>query len=321
MSEPDPREPPGDEAPPALSAAMRLALDQLERLAPLESPVLVTGERGAGKGRFARWLHERSARAAGPLVVAACGGQPTAQLEQVLFGTERRAGFINRTFTSPGRLDEAAGGTLVLDEVSELPLEMQAKLERALGERAVRLVGAHRDRPIDVRVVATTHLDLATEVAAGRFRQSLFNLLRQSELRVPPLRERREDIVPLARQLTLRAAGRHGLPVAGFTAAAADQLLVHLWPGNVRELQAAVEHAVVVAVGARFDAGDLPADVREARALAPVPAPSGTLAEVERAHILATLAAHNGHRARTAQALGIGEATLYRKLRDYRVVG
>jgi DNA-binding NtrC family response regulator len=194
---------------------------------------------------------------------------------------------------------------------------MQVKLLRALQEREVRRVGENRARPVDVRIVAATNRDLAAEVAAGRFRQDLFYRLRVIELRVPPLRERPEDVLPLARLFLAETARRMGRKVTGFTPRAADQLLRHEWPGNVREVQNAVEHAVALCAGSRVDAGDLP---EELRAAPPRPRPAGRtrkLEDVEREHIVAAVEAAGGNRTRAASELGIGLATLKRKLKRY----
>ncbi len=199
---------------------------------------------------------------------------------------------------------------------------MQVKLLRVLQEREFRRVGENRTRHVDVRVLAATHRDLAGEVAAGRFRQDLYYRLRVIEIRIPPLRERREDILPIARQVLTDTASRMKLAITAFTPAAADQLLRWGWPGNVRELQNVVERALVLAQGKRIEVEDLPDEVRrsEPGIGSPGVAPtSHTLAEVERGHILGVLDAAGGNRTKAAAMLGIGPATLFRKLKEYRV--
>jgi DNA-binding NtrC family response regulator len=194
---------------------------------------------------------------------------------------------------------------------------MQVKLLRALQEKEIRRAGENRSRPVDVRVVAATNRNLAEEVAAGRFRQDLYYRLRVIELRVPPLRERLEDVLPLARVFLAETARRMGRKVTGFTPRAADQLLRYEWPGNVREVQNAVEHAVALSAGARVDAEDLP---EELRAAMPRPRPAGrtrALEDVEREYILAAVESAGGNRTRAAADLGIGLATLKRKLKRY----
>jgi two-component system, NtrC family, response regulator HydG len=182
-------------------------------------------------------------------------------------------------------------------------------------------VGESRNRKVNVRVLAATNRNLADEVAKGSFRHDLYYRLRVIEIRVPPLRERRCDVVPLARRFLAEAAARFDRPVEGLTPAAADQLVRYDWPGNVRELENAIERAVALALGPRIDLEDLPEEVRQARPTIPPANGSRRLADVERALILETLAASDGNRARTAETLGIGEATLYRKLKQYDAAG
>jgi DNA-binding NtrC family response regulator len=194
---------------------------------------------------------------------------------------------------------------------------MQVKLLRALQEREVRRVGENRNRAVDARVVAATNRDLVAEVHAARFREDLYYRLRVIELKVPPLRERREDILPLARAFLSTIAARTGRKVTGFTPGAANQLVRHAWPGNVRELENAVERAVVLARGTRVTEEDLPEEVGLALPAAPAPGEARSLAEVEREYILAVLRAEGGHKGKAAARLGIGTATLYRKLKEY----
>ncbi len=194
---------------------------------------------------------------------------------------------------------------------------MQAKLLRVLQEKEVRRVGENQSRKVDVRVVAATNRNLAAEVVAGRFRQDLYYRLRVIELRVPPLRERRDDILPLARLLLAEATERLGRRVSGLSPDAADQLLRYSWPGNVRELGNAIERAVALCEGSRVERDDLPEEVRAAPpSLLPGDSPR-TLEAMEREYILAVLARNGGNRARTAEQLAIGVATLYRKLKQY----
>jgi len=291
-------------------------VDLAQRAARSEATVLVIGESGTGKERVARLVHEESARAGGPLVAISCAALTESLLEAELFGHARGA-FTGATHERVGLLEAAAGGTLFLDEIGEMPLGMQAKLLRALQEREVRRVGENANRAIDVRVVAATNRPLAEEVAAGRFRKDLYYRLRVVELTVPPLRERREDILPMARVFLVDAARQQGRPAPGLEAEVADQLQRHGWPGNVRELRNAMERVVALSRGTRVELEDLPEDVRVAL---PVPALTGevrTLETVEREYILAVLAHNGGNRTRTAQELGIGATTLYRKLKSY----
>jgi DNA-binding NtrC family response regulator len=300
------------------SEAMRRVVDLARRVGQVDSTVLVTGESGVGKERVARLIHDSSARTAGPFVAINCGAVPEGLLGSELFGHARGA-FTGAAQDRPGLFEAAHGGTLFLDEIGEVPPAMQVKLLRVLQEREVRRVGENKDRKVDARVVAATNRDLAAEVHAARFRQDLYYRLRVIEIRVPPLRERRDDILPLARTFLVEAGGRLGRKVGGFSPAAAQQLVRHDWPGNVRELENAVERAVVLARGHRIDVDDLPEEVGLAL---PVEAAVGSvrpLREIERDYIAAVLRANDGNRARTARQLGIGAATLYRKIKEYRL--
>jgi two-component system, NtrC family, response regulator HydG len=300
------------------SEEMRRVVDLARRVGQVDSTVLVTGESGVGKERVARLIHDASTRTAGPFVAINCGAVPESLLESELFGHARGA-FTGATQDRPGLFEAAQGGTLFLDEIGEVPPAMQVKLLRALQEREVRRVGENRNRKVDVRVVTATNRDLAAEVHAARFRQDLYYRLRVIEIRVPPLRERRDDILPLARTFLLEAGKRLGRKITGFSPAAAQQLVRYDWPGNVRELENAVERAVVLAQGHRIDADDLPEEV--GRALPGVAAAGSvrTLQEIERDYIAAVLRANDGNRTRSAQQLGIGAATLYRKIKEYRL--
>jgi two-component system response regulator HydG len=298
----------------AVSRAMAELLEATMRLAPLETTILVTGETGVGKERIAKLLHEGSRRREGAFVAVNCGAIPESLLESDLFGHVRGA-FTGAATDRIGLFEAARGGTLFLDEVGDVSPSMQLKLLRVLQERTIRRVGETRERAIDVRIVAATHRDLAVCVANGSFRRDLFYRLQVIELRVPPLRDRPDDILPLARVLLADVAARFERAVPELSEGAADRLLRHPWPGNVRELENAMERAVALARSARIEATDLPLDAQAAQLL--VPAPPVTLAAVERAHILAVLARNEGHRERTALQLGIGSATLYRKLKAY----
>jgi len=300
----------------AQSAAMKKALGLARRLAKVDSTVLVTGESGVGKERIARVIHDESSRLGRPFVAINCGAVPENLLESELFGHAKGA-FTGASQERAGLFEAASGGTLLLDEIGEVSPAMQVKLLRVLQEREVRRVGENKTRSVNVRLLAATNRDLSAEVNAGRFRQDLLYRLRVIEIKVPPLRERREDILPLARTF-LKAAGeqthRRNLRLSP---QAAQQLVRYGWPGNVRELQNAVEHAVVLSSGDRIELEDLP----EALTLAPPstlgPDDARTLDEVEREYIIWVLRAHGGNRAKAAQQLQIGTATLYRKLKQY----
>lgn len=295
------------------SRAMRGLVDLALRIAQVETTVLITGESGSGKECVARLVHRASRRSAGPFLAVNCGAITETLLESELFG-HARGSFTGALADRTGIFEAANGGTLLLDEVSEVPPAQQVKLLRVLQEREVRRVGECRVRPIDVRVLAATNADLAREVREGRFRKDLFYRLNVVELRVPALRERREDILPLARRLLADAARRQGSPAAALDPCLEEELLRHPWPGNVRELENAMERAAALAEGSLVRGLPL-----EARPGAP-PLPGGrarTLAEVERDYILAVLDANGGNQTRTALQLDIGSATLYRKLKAY----
>ncbi len=304
----------------ARSPAMEKVLDLARRVASVDSTVLITGESGVGKERIARMIHDESPRAGGPFVAINCGAVPESLLESELFGHARGA-FTGASQDRAGLFEAAHGGTILLDEIGEVPPPMQVKLLRTLQEREVRRVGENKNRAIDVRVLAATNRDLAADVHAARFRQDLYYRLRVVELRVPPLRDRRDDILPLARLFLADAARRTGRKVDSFTPQAAHQLVRYAWPGNVRELENAVERAVVLARGHRVDVEDLPDEVGLALPGAPAPTEVRPLAEVEREYILAVVKANGGNRARAAEQLAIGTATLYRKLKQYEVAG
>jgi transcriptional regulator with PAS, ATPase and Fis domain len=295
---------------------MKRVLDVARRAAKVDSTVLLTGESGVGKEMLARLIHEESLRAAGPFVAINCAAVPDNLLESELFGHVRGA-FTGATQDRLGLFEAANGGTLFLDEVGDVSVSTQVKLLRAVQEREIRRVGENRNRPVDVRIVAATNRNLADEVAAGRFRQDLYYRLRVVEILVPPLRNRREDILPLARSFLLEGAHRLGRRVSGFTAEAADQLLRYNWPGNVREIHNVVERAIVLTDKDRIGIEDLPEEIRFARPGAFVSEGVRSLNEIEREYILAVLHSNGGNQAKTAQQLQIGTATLYRKLKQY----
>ena len=300
----------------ARSAGMRRALDLARRVSKVDSTVLVTGESGAGKEGLARLIHDESARAGHPFVAINCGALPEALLESELFGHTRGA-FTGATQDRAGLFEAANGGTLLLDEIGDVPLPMQVKLLRTLQEREVRRLGENKSRPIDVRIVAATNRDLAADVISGRFRQDLYYRLRVIELRVPALRERKEDILPLARLFLGEASQRLARKIEGIAPEACQKLARYEWPGNVRELQNAIERAVVVAAGARVESDDLPDEVQAAMPEALLTKGVRSLEDMEREYILAVLAESGGSRAKAASMLKIGTATLFRKLKQY----
>src|SRR5207344_3628110 len=263
------------------SPAMLRTLDLARRVARVDSTVLITGESGAGKERIARFIHDESARTAGPFLAINCAAVPETLLESELFG-HARGSFTGASQDRAGLFEAANGGTLLLDEIGDVPPSMQVKLLRVLQEREVRRVGENRARTINVRVLAATNRDLLADVHGARFRQDLYYRLRVVEVVVPPLRERRDDILPLARQLLASAAKRMGRKAPALAPDAANLLLRYTWPGNVRELENALERAVVLVRSDRIGVDDLPTEVGSAPLAGPAAGTIRTLAEVER---------------------------------------
>jgi two-component system, NtrC family, response regulator HydG len=305
----------------AQSQAMAKVVDLARRVAKVDSTVLITGESGSGKERIARLLHDESTRAAGPFIAVNCGAITETLLESELFGHARGA-FTGATGDRPGLFEAASNGTLLLDEVGEVSPGMQVKLLRALQEREIRRVGENKSRRVDVRIVAATNRDLAHGVAGGAFRQDLYYRLKVVELHVPPLRDRRDDILPLARVLLAEAALRMKRKISALAPSAVDQLLRYAWPGNVRELENTMERAVALARGNRVELEDLPEEIRQAFAM-PVATQGAVrpLDEIEKEYIIAALEINGGNQTRTAEQLRIGSATLYRKLKSYGTLG
>ena len=298
---------------------MQKVLDIAQRVTQVDSTVLITGESGVGKERIAEFIHAASAHSGGPFLAVNCRAVPENLLESELFGHVRGA-FTGATQDRPGLFEAAQGGTLFLDEIGDISPGMQVKLLRALQQYEIRRVGENQTRRIDVRVLAATNQDLLHAVEQEHFRRDVYYRLRVVEIRMPPLGERRQDILPLAREFLASAVHSQNRKITGFTPRAADQLLRYTWPGNVRELHNALEGAVVLANGSRLEVEDLPEEVRQAL---PGPASSGptrSLADVEREYILAVLDANEGNQTRTSAQLQIGTATLHRKLKRYQAL-
>jgi two-component system response regulator HydG len=300
--------------------AFRQALDTLRLAAPTSATVLLQGESGTGKELAARLLHDLSPRAGGPFVPIHCSAIPETILESELFGYERGA-FTGAAARKEGRFERAHGGTLFLDEVGDMSPGVQVKLLRVLQDGVVERLGGTQPVKVDVRLVTATNRDLAAEVKAGRFREDLFYRLDVVAVRLPSLRERREDIPLLASAFLRRLAAENGKAIAGFAPAALAALEAYDWPGNVRELLHAVERAVVLTRSDTVDVGDLPEAVRMARPGAgPVGAPAVTvpigtpLEEVERLVIRETLRHTRGDKNLAARLLGVAARTIYRKL-------
>lgn len=307
----------GADAVVAKSRGMRRLLDVAARVAGSDVTVLITGESGTGKERVAHFIHEHSSRATGPFLAVNCGALPESLLESELFGHVRGA-FTGAAADKKGLFEAAARGTLLLDEIGETSAAVQVKLLRALQERSVRPVGATKDVHVDTRIIAATNRDLEVMVQEGKFRKDLYYRLHVVSLNVPPLRARREDILPLARQFTERACAEYCRRPCSFDAEVPDLLVSYSWPGNVRELASAIERAVLLAESKpMIEPCDLPPEIREQTPSRATPGDPLTLAELERRHILATLERLAGNKLATASALGIGVNTLRRRLRRY----
>ncbi|HEX8073248.1 MAG TPA: sigma-54 dependent transcriptional regulator [Pyrinomonadaceae bacterium] len=298
---------------PAMREAVRLA----DRVARTDANVLVTGESGAGKDALAVYVHRRSRRAAAPLVKIDCAALPAALLEAELFGFERGA-FTGATQAKPGRLEAAHKGTLVLDEIAHLTPDAQAKLLRVIERREFERLGGRRTVRVDARLVALTNVDLDDAVRRRAFRPDLFYRLNVVRIEVPPLRERAEDVAPLARHFLRLFAVKHGRRARQLSADALVLLAAYDWPGNVRELAHVLERAVIVAEGERVEVEALPEAVRAAAALRRRRARRLTLAELEAEYIAETLAALGGNKSAAARALGISRKNLYEKLARYK---
>jgi two-component system response regulator HydG len=305
----------------AESTTMQELMKRVARFAPSDAPVAVLGETGTGKEVVARLLHQNSPRAAAPFVAVNTAALPLDLLESELFG-HRRGAFTGADSSRRGLFEEAHGGTLLLDEMGEMPLALQAKLLRVLQDGEVRRVGENRPVAVDVRVMCATHRQLRDLVRQGTFREDLYFRLKVLEVHVPPLRERTADIMPIARQM-LRQERRQ---LGGFSARASERLLGYSWPGNIRELHNVVRHGAALATGPDIEERDLPLELHESHTKPPVavlPSPKGdspgplALADVEREHLLRVLELCEGSMTEAAALLQIGRNTLWRKLRQY----
>ena len=299
----------------ARSQAMQVLLKRAARFAQSDAPIAILGETGTGKEVVARVVHANSPRAQRPFVAVNVAALPTELLESELFGHGKGA-FTGAAVARRGLFEEADGGTLFLDEIGEMSLPLQAKVLRALQDGELRRVGENQSFSVDVRVVCATHRNLRERVASGQFREDLFYRLKVLALEVPPLRERQEDILPLARHFLTQ----ENTSAIGFAPSAAERMLRYPWHGNVRELENVVKHGAALASGQEIVIADLPEELLTDR-----PAPSSraapttpfrTLAEVEREHILRVLDACGGSQSEAARVLGVARNTLWRKLRS-----
>ena len=297
----------------AQSAAMRPVLDMISRVGPSDANVLITGENGTGKGLVAQTLHSSSLRSTRPLLTVNTGGLAEGIFESELFGHVKGA-FTDAKTDRVGRFEMADGGTLFLDEIANISQALQGKLLRTLETGEFERVGSSKSRRVDVRVFSATNADLHAAVDEGRFRQDLLFRLNTIELRLPPLRDRREDIPPLAAHFLRQHAGHYRKAISLFDEGAMKALLAHTWPGNVRELDHAVERAVLMAEGETIRATDLGLrGVREAS----LRLEEMSLEDVEALLIKKALARFNGNVSHAANALGLSRSALYRRLQRY----
>ena len=304
----------------ARSAGMKNVLDLVRRAAASDTPVLLAGESGTGKELLARALHDGGPRRSGPFLAVNCSAIPETLLESQLFG-HRRGAFTDAREDRRGLLLEARGGTVLLDEIGDMPVSLQGKILRALQEKEVHPIGAPVPVKIDVRIVAATHRDLEALVGEGRFRHDLYYRLNVITVRVPPLRERMEDLVPLIAHFLEKHGRRLGRSGCTLSPEALEALRRHHWPGNARELENAIERALVLGRDDVLWIEDLPETVRQ-RPTWPTYLPGGSsrpLSEVERDHILKTLREMRGNKAAAARLLGLDRKTLYRKLELYGI--
>ncbi|MBX7117406.1 MAG: sigma-54 dependent transcriptional regulator [Gemmatimonadaceae bacterium] len=315
------RERRGAGAPIGQNRAWLEVLRLAEAVAPTESTVLVTGESGTGKEVVARYIHDLSARADQTFQSINCGALPEGLLESELFG-HVKGSFTGAVRDKQGLFAAAAGGTFFLDEIGETTPATQVKLLRVLQHREVIPVGATEPMPIDTRLIAATNRDLEEEIKRGAFRRDLFYRLNVISVHLPPLRERRDDILLLAEAFLQRAAEQRGEAPRRLGDDAAESLLAYAWPGNVRELENALERAVILSPSGTIGVGALPERVTERRSeplVAERATPNPTLETIERAYILFVLQAEAGNKTRAAEVLGIDPSTLHRKLARYGV--
>ncbi|WP_437746367.1 sigma-54 dependent transcriptional regulator [Sorangium sp. So ce302] len=308
----------------AKSPPMQVIFKTIAKVADYKTTALITGESGVGKELVARAIHRRSSRRGGPFVAVNCGAIPENLLESELFGYKRGA-FTDAVNDRAGLFEQANHGTLLLDEIGELPLPLQVKLLRVLQEETLRRLGDSKDIKVDVRILAATHRDLMAETQAGRFREDLFYRINVLPIAIPPLRERREDIPILMDHFLARNNARFGINIRGFEPEARRLLLEYRWPGNVRELENTVERAMVLCEGERIGEADLPERIREARDPIQMQLTSGELSikktsrVIEEILIRRALQKTKGNRTKAAEVLEISHRALLYKIKDYRI--
>lgn len=300
----------------ARSPGMREAARLAERVSSTDTNVLITGESGAGKDLLAAYIHWKSPRAAQPLVKIDCATLPGELLEAELFGYERGA-FTGASEPKPGRLEAAQKGTVVLDEIAHLSTDAQAKLLRVIETREFERLGGRKTIKLDTRLIALTNVDLAAAVKAGRFREDLFYRLDVIHIRVPPLRERKEDLSKLIQHFLKHYSAKHGRNVERVSAPALAILQSYDYPGNARELANIIERAVIVANGKRLEEHDLPPGLNAAVSARRQKEKPPSLAELEASYIAEVLARTNGNKTECARILGISRKNLYEKIARY----
>jgi two-component system, NtrC family, response regulator AtoC len=305
--------------------SMHRVLETIAAVADADANVLIVGESGTGKELIANALHERSGRRDGPWIKINCAALPKDLIESELFGHVKGA-FTGATTDKVGLLEEAHGGSLLLDEITEMPTDLQAKLLRVLEDRVVRRLGGAKSIPVDFRLISSTNRSAEAAVKEGLLRRDLYFRINTVTIPVPPLRERREDIPILVQAFLDRYRTKHARPVEGIDPEAYRRLLAYPWHGNVRELQHAIERAVLVARGRSVTMGDLPESLQHesddnprAPAIAPSEVPAGSLEDIERASILKALDATRWNKQAAAGLLGLRRPTLYSKMRKHRI--
>ena len=300
----------------AESRAMQPILDVIERVAPSDANVLVTGEHGTGKEVVARWIHAGSHRARKPLVTVNASGLSAGVFESELFGHVKGA-FTDAKSDRIGYFELADAGTLFLDEIGDMPTPLQSKLLRVLQTGDFQRVGSSTTRRADVRVISATNVDIGAEVRAGRFREDLLYRLNTVEVALPALRDRREDIAPLAHHFLQRTAAHYGRDIEGFDSEAMQAMLGYAWPGNVRELEHTIERAVLLARSGRLTADDLALGARSVRSSETQPLEDMELDEAERWLIRRALDRHDGNVSAAAESLGLSRSAMYRRMQRY----
>jgi DNA-binding NtrC family response regulator len=307
----------GESSPVFHSAPMKGVMRTIERIAPSDVSVLIHGESGTGKEVVADLIHTLSPRSKGPFIKINCAALPRELIESELFGSVKGS-FTGATGDREGLFRQAEGGTLLLDEISEMPVDTQSKLLRVLQEKEVRPVGGRTSYKTDCRIIAATNRSIEDAIKAGKLREDLYYRISAIAIPIPPLRDRRDDILPLARTFLKRFASQAGRPLTDFTPAAADRLRRYDWPGNVRQLQNEVQRAVLMCEGKLVDVQDL--SVTDAPSAADPANGNLTLIEaMERSKIIEILRETHGNKQEAARRLGIGRQTLYNKIGGYEI--